>query len=106
MVVGGGYIALEFASIFHGLGVETTLSYRGKRLLRGFDAELGGRLAEEMAAKGMTVHFGGEPAEIVKRPDGSLELHYSDGPHQEADLVLFATGRRPTRRTSGSRQPA
>ncbi len=51
VVVGGGYIALEFASIFHGLGVKTTLSYRGKRLLRGFDAELGTRIAEEMAAK-------------------------------------------------------
>ena len=54
IVVGGGYIALEFASIFHGLGVETTLTYRGKRLLRGFDAEIGTRMAEEMAAKGMT----------------------------------------------------
>jgi pyruvate/2-oxoglutarate dehydrogenase complex dihydrolipoamide dehydrogenase (E3) component len=52
--VGGGYIALEFASIFHGLGVKTTLTYRGKRLLRGFDAELGTRIAEEMARKGST----------------------------------------------------
>ncbi len=70
LVVGGGYIALEFASIFHGLGVKTTLSYRGKRLLRGFDA-------------------------IAKRVDGSLEVAYSDDPHQETDLVLFATGRKP-----------
>jgi len=95
LVVGGGYIALEFASIFHGLGVTTTLSYRGKRLLREFDAELGERMAEEMKAKGMTIHFGGEPVAIARRKDGDLEVTYSDGPHQETDLVLFATGRKP-----------
>jgi glutathione reductase (NADPH) len=95
LVVGGGYIALEFASIFHGLGVKTTLSYRGKRLLRGFDAEIGSRMAEEMTAKGMKIHFGGEPVAIAKRKDGCLEVTYSDGPRQEADLVLFATGRKP-----------
>jgi glutathione reductase (NADPH) len=95
LVVGGGYIALEFASIFHGLGVKTTLSYRGKRLLRGFDAELGERIAEEMRAKRMTLHFGGEPIAIARRASGDLEVAYSDGPHQETDLVLFATGRKP-----------
>ena len=66
IVVGGGYIALEFASIFHGLGVET-LTYRGKRLLRGFDAEVGTRIAEEMAAKGVAICFGCEPAAIRKK---------------------------------------
>jgi glutathione reductase (NADPH) len=75
--------------------VKTTLSYRGKRLLRGFDAELGARVAEEMQGKGMTVHFGGEPVAISRRADGSLEVAYGDGPHQEVDLVLFATGRAP-----------
>ena len=94
LVVGGGYIALEFASIFHGLGVKTTLSYRGKRLLRGFDAELGERVAEEMTSKGMKIHFGGEPAAIEKKA-GKLGITYSDGSAQEADLVLFATGRKP-----------
>jgi glutathione reductase (NADPH) len=94
LVVGGGYIALEFASIFHGLGVNTTLSYRGKRLLRGFDAEVSERIAEEMTHKGLTIHFGGEPASIIKHPDG-LEVCYTDGPHQKTDLVLFATGRKP-----------
>ena len=95
LVVGGGYIALEFASIFHGLGVETTLSYRGTRLLRGFDAELGTRMAEEMREKGLRIHFGAEPAAIAKRPDGSLEVAFGDGSRQPADLVMFATGRRP-----------
>ena len=94
IVVGGGYIALEFASIFHGLGIETTLSYRGKRLLRGFDAELGTRIAEEMIAKGLRLHFGGEPQAILKRADGCLEIVYGDGTRQDADLVMFATGRR------------
>jgi glutathione reductase (NADPH) len=101
LVVGGGYIALEFASIFHGLGVKTTLSYRGKRLLRGFDGEISQRIGEELQAKGMTVHFGGEPVAIVKRDDGSLEVAYSDGPHQETDLVLFATGRKPNSASLG-----
>jgi glutathione reductase (NADPH) len=94
LVVGGGYIALEFASIFQGLGVKTTLSYRGKRLLRGFDAELGERIAEEMTHKGLKIHFGGEPAKIIQHADG-LEVCYTDGPHQKTDLVLFATGRKP-----------
>jgi glutathione reductase (NADPH) len=95
IVVGGGYIAVEFASIFHGLGVNTVLAYRGKRLLRGFDAELGERLGEEMTAKGMAIHYGAEPSAIAKRADGSLEVSFGDGSHQEVDLVLFATGRRP-----------
>jgi glutathione reductase (NADPH) len=94
LVVGGGYIALEFASIFQGLGVNTTLSYRGKRLLRGFDVELGERLADEMRHRGLTIHFGGEPASIIKHAH-ELEVCYSDGPHQRTDLVLFATGRKP-----------
>jgi glutathione reductase (NADPH) len=95
VVVGGGYIALEFASIFHGLGVQTTLSYRGRRLLRGFDAELGSRIAEEMAAKGIAICFGCEPAAIRKRADGSLQIEFTDGRLQDAELVMFATGRRP-----------
>ncbi len=95
VVVGGGYIALEFASIFHGLGVQTTLSYRGRRLLRGFDAELGSRIAEEMAAKGIAICFGCEPAAMRKRADGSLQIEFTDGRLQDAELVMFATGRRP-----------
>ena len=93
VVVGGGYIALEFASIFQGLGVETMLSYRGKRLLRGFDAELGTRIAEEMSAKGVNVCLGCEPAAMRKRND--LEIEFTDGRIEHTDLVMFATGRRP-----------
>ena len=74
--------------------MSTTLSYRGKRFLRGFDAELGERIAEEMAAKGMNLHFGAEPAKIEKTSTG-LDITYSDNSRQSADLVLFATGRKP-----------
>jgi glutathione reductase (NADPH) len=93
VVVGGGYIALEFASIFHGLGVETMLTYRGQRLLRGFDAELGTRMAEEMSAKGVNICFGCEPAAIRKKK--GLEIEFTDGRIEQTDLVMFATGRRP-----------
>jgi glutathione reductase (NADPH) len=95
IVVGGGYIALEFASIFHGLGVETALAYRAKRLLRGFDAELGTRMAEEMSAKGVTICFGCEPAAIRRRADGLLEIEFTDGSIRHTELLMFATGRRP-----------
>ncbi len=80
LVVGGGYIAVEFASIFNGLGVETTLAYRGARLLRGFDADLGTRLAEEMARKGVTILLNADLFKIK---------------NNEYDLVMFATGRKP-----------
>ena len=95
IVVGGGYIAIEFASIFHGLGVDTTLAYRRHRLLRGFDNELGERLGEEMAAKGLKIHYGAEPRAIAKLDGEALEVEYADGARQVVDLVMFATGRRP-----------
>ena len=91
LVVGGGYIALEFASIFNGLGVETTLAYRGARLLRGFDADLGERIAEEMRKKGVVLRLQSNPAKLER----GLKVTYEDGAAQEVDLVLFATGRKP-----------
>jgi len=101
MVVGGGYIAVEFASIFNGLGVQTTLAYRRHRLLREFDAELGTRLGEEIRKKGVIVHFGAEPTSITKLPDGVLDVTYGDGMHARAELVLFATGRVPNSKGLG-----
>ena len=91
LVVGGGYISVEFASIFQGLGVETTLAYRGARLLRGFDAELGERLAEEMTRKGVVIRLQSNPARL----DPGIRVTYEDGATQEVDLVMFATGRKP-----------
>ncbi len=66
VVVGGGYIAVEFASIFSGLGVPTTLVYRGARLLRNFDADLGLQLAEEMTKKGVSIRFECDIAALEK----------------------------------------
>jgi glutathione reductase (NADPH) len=91
LVVGGGYIAVEFASIFNGLGVQTTLSYRGAQLLRGFDAELGQRLGEEMARKGVKLLLKANPAKLEK----GIKVTFEDSAMNEFDLVLFATGRMP-----------
>jgi len=91
LVVGGSYVAVEFASIFNGLGVKTTLAYRGARLLRGFDHELGERLAEEMADKGVSVHLNANPARIAP----GLQVAFDDGSSERYDLVLFGTGRKP-----------
>jgi len=91
LVVGGGYIAVEFASIFNGLGVETTLAYRGAQLLRGFDADLGTRLAEEMAKKGVNVRLKANPAKL----EPGIRATFEDGSTDSYDLVLFATGRKP-----------
>jgi glutathione reductase (NADPH) len=91
LVVGAGYIALEFASIFNGLGVQTTLAYRGPRLLRGFDADLGERIAEEMRKKGIDVRLQTNPARLER----GIRVSYEDGSVQEVDLVMFATGRKP-----------
>jgi glutathione reductase (NADPH) len=91
LVVGGGYVALEFASIFNGLGVETTLAYRGARLLRGFDADLGERIAEEMRKKGVAIRLQSNPAKLER----GIRVTFEDGAAQEVDLVMFATGRKP-----------
>ncbi len=91
LVVGGGYIAVEFASIFNGLGVKTTLAYRGAQLLRGFDAELGTRLGEEMGRKGVSVLLKKNLSKIEK----GLNVIFQDGSTEKFDLVMFATGRIP-----------
>ena len=91
LVVGGGYIGVEFASIFQGLGVQTTLAYRGACLLRGFDSELGTRLAEEMKKKGVVIRTQSNPARL----DQGIKATYEDGSVEETDLVMFATGRKP-----------
>ena len=94
LVVGGGYIAVEFASIFHGLGVATTLAYRGARLLRGFDAELGTRLADEMSKKGLAVELNCTPVALEKK-QAAIHVTFSNQTSGMFDLVLFATGRLP-----------
>ena len=100
IVVGGGYIAVEFASIFNGLGVKTTLVYRGKRLLRGFDAELGVKLAEEMTKKGVTIRFESDLASLAKSAAG-ITATFKDASVMETGVVMYATGRKPNTRNLG-----
>ncbi|MEO8203560.1 MAG: glutathione-disulfide reductase [Betaproteobacteria bacterium] len=101
IVVGGGYIAVEFASIFNGLGVKTTLVYRGKRVLRGFDADLGTRLMEEMCKKGVTLRLESDIAALEKNADGAVSATFLDGSHATAGVVMYATGRKPNTRNLG-----
>ncbi|MCH4872769.1 glutathione-disulfide reductase [Pseudomonas sp. TMW22091] len=95
LVVGGGYIAVEFAGIFHGLGAKTSLLYRGEMFLRGFDGAVRKHLHEELTKRGMDVQFNADIARIDKQPDGSLKATLKDGRELMADCVFYATGRRP-----------
>ena len=102
LVVGGGYIAVEFASIFNGLGVDVTLVYRGERLLRGFDTDLGGFLAAQMEKKGVRIRFHGNIERIALAEDGrALRATLADGSALDADCVMYATGRAPNTRGLG-----
>ena len=95
LVIGGGYIAVEFASIFHGLGAQTSLLYRGDLFLRGFDQGVREHLKDEFTKKGVDLQFKADIARIDKRPDGSLAATLQDGRVLETDCVFYATGRRP-----------
>ena len=95
LVVGGGYIAVEFAGIFHGLGAQTSLLYRGEMFLRGFDGAVRKHLHEELTKRGMDVQFNADIERIDKQPDGSLKATLKDGRELVADCIFYATGRRP-----------
>ncbi len=94
VVVGGGYIAVEFAGIFHGLGVETALLYRGPQILRGFDDDMRNGLADAMINKGIDVRTHANVGEIEKVGD-EFKVSMHDGTHIMTDLVMYATGRVP-----------
>ena len=94
VIVGGGYIAVEFASIFNGLGSDVTLLYRGDKVLRGFDMGLRDGLMEAMAGRGITFVLGDVPARIEKTANG-LTGTTRGGHALKADQILFAIGRSP-----------
>ncbi|EPX80039.1 glutathione-disulfide reductase [Litoreibacter arenae] len=94
LIVGGGYIACEFACIMKGLGVETTIFYRGAQVLRGFDDEARGLVADQMRAGGIDIHSGANVLEM-KAKDGGVWVKGSHGSEAVYDKVLFATGRLP-----------
>lgn len=94
LVLGGGYIAVEFASIFNGLVSETHLVYRGELFLRGFDQQVREFTRDQMAAKGVNLHFETN-IERIERSEGGLAVTLTSGEVLEVDAVLAATGRRP-----------
>ncbi|AWM91369.1 glutathione-disulfide reductase [Pseudomonas sp. B14-6] len=95
LVVGGGYIAVEFAGIFNGLGADTRLLYRGDLFLRGFDQSVRIHLAEELTKRGLRLDFNTDIVQIEKQADGSLLATLKDGTQLETDSIFYATGRRP-----------
>ncbi|MEO0914545.1 MAG: glutathione-disulfide reductase, partial [Pseudomonadota bacterium] len=94
LIVGGGYIACEFAGIMNGLGTKVTQFYRGAQILRGFDDEVRGHIAEEMRKKGVDLHVGRDVVSIEK-VEGGLRVKCTDGTFSEHDVILYATGRKP-----------
>ena len=100
VVVGGGYIAVEFAGIFAGMGAEVVQLYRSEQILRGFDDDLRSRLADEMRKKGIDIRTGVNVTAIEKTADG-VSLTLTDGSTLEAGAVMYATGRVPNTKGLG-----
>ncbi|MBW8829668.1 MAG: glutathione-disulfide reductase [Burkholderiales bacterium] len=95
VVVGGGYIACEMASIFRGLGAQVTQLVRGSRLLRGFDEDIAAFVAVEMEKKGVDVRLATHLQHIEREQSGILRVSLHDGSMLNADTLLYATGRAP-----------
>ena len=100
VIIGGGYIAVEFAGIFNGLGAEVTQLYRGPLFMRGFDLDVRDTLADEMRKKGIDLRFEADIA-AIERAGGALTATLKDGQTLETDAVMFATGRLPNTRGLG-----
>ncbi|KAF5186567.1 Soluble pyridine nucleotide transhydrogenase [Thalictrum thalictroides] len=100
-IVGGGYIALEFAGIFNGLKSQVHVFIRQKKVLRGFDEEVRDFVAEQMSVRGVEFHTEESPEAIVKAADGSLSLKTNKGTVDGFSHIMFATGRRPNTKNLG-----
>ncbi|KAJ6687359.1 GLUTATHIONE REDUCTASE [Salix koriyanagi] len=100
-IVGGGYIALEFAGIFNGLKSDVHVFIRQKKVLRGFDEEIRDFVAEQMSLRGIELHTEESPQAIIKSADGSLSLKTNKGTVEGFSHVMFATGRRPNTKNLG-----
>ncbi len=94
VIVGGGYIAVEFAGIFNGLGVATTLVYRGELFLRGFDEDIRQHLAQQLQLKGITLQFESSIVSIEQTTTG-LSAKLDSGETLSAKQIMYATGRKP-----------
>ncbi len=100
VIVGGGYIAVEFAGIFAGLGVETILLLRGEQILRGFDDEIRNHLAAEMKKKGIDIRVKSDVTKIERSGDG-VRITLESGDQIGAGQIMFATGRMPNTHEMG-----
>jgi glutathione reductase (NADPH) len=94
LIAGGGYIAVEFAGIFNGLGVDTTLVYRGPNILRGFDEDVRSHVSDEIEKRGIRLMVGTQHEKIEKTADGFVN-HLTNGVKCGSEVVMFATGRVP-----------
>jgi glutathione reductase (NADPH) len=94
LIAGGGYIAVEFAGIFAGLGSEVTIVYRGPNILRGFDEDVRTHVADELERRGIRVILGAQHERLEKTDTGVVH-HLTNGIHCETDVAMFAVGRRP-----------
>jgi glutathione reductase (NADPH) len=94
LIQGGGYIAVEFANIFHGLGSEVTLVYRGEQILRGFDNDVRDHLATEMGKRGIKIVCR-QTVDAIEKVDHGLDVELTDRESFVVDCVMFATGRKP-----------
>lgn len=102
-VIGGGYIAVEFAGIFAGLGAQTTLVHRGEHILRGFDDDLRTGVEAAYVKQGITLHLE-RTVQRVDKLSASYRVTLSDGSSHEADIVMMATGRDPNTEGLGLEQ--
>jgi len=100
VIQGGGYIAAEFACLFHGLGVDVTLVHRGEEILRGFDDDVRQHVRSEMVGRGIKVILGQTIASIEKQAH-ALQAVLASGEHHPADQVMFAIGRAPNIKNIG-----
>ena len=101
VVIGGGFIACEFAGIFNGLGSKVVQLYRGEQILRGFDDDVRHTLAAELQKKGIEIQLNINVTELIRQTDGHITVKLDDGRELQADTVMFATGRVPNVRGLG-----
>ena len=104
VVIGGGFIACEFAAIFNGLGSKVVQVYRGEQILRGFDDDVRDTLAREMQKKGIEIQLNTNVTELIRQSDGHITLKLDNGNELQADTVMYATGRVPNVRGLGLRE--
>tara|TARA_B110000503_G_scaffold17304_1_gene25045 strand:+ start:4961 stop:6310 length:1350 start_codon:yes stop_codon:yes gene_type:complete len=95
LVVGAGYIALEFACIFQGLGSQVQVSYRGDLIMRSFDDDVRLFVDQEMRKQGIEMNYHSQVSNVVRQTDSSLLVTFADGTNVEVDQVLMAIGRKP-----------